>query len=251
VKGKVAAFIGAASGALGVLAAEAKLAQRRIKSIDFPPPPDPTGWYGREGVGLPVTLAILGDSSANGYGMEDAAETPGAVLADLVAKHTGRPVHLRDLAVTGARSKDLAHQVTQAIDHRADVAVILIGANDVVRITRPEKSVDHLEAAARRLRDAGVEVVVGLCPDFGAIKPLLPPLRHIAKAWSRAIAAEQAVRMSHLGVRTVPLADVLGDDFVARAGIFFGADKFHPSAVGYAAVADVLLPATLASVDGL
>jgi lysophospholipase L1-like esterase len=248
VKGKIAAVVGAA---FGVLAAEAKLAQRRIRSIDFPPPPDPTGWYGRDGVGSPVTIAVLGDSSAAGYGLELAAETPGAVLADLVAKHTGRPVHLRDLAVTGARSRDLMHQVRQAIAHDAGVAVILVGANDVVRITRPSRSVDHLEAAVKRLRDSGIEVVVGLCPDFGAIRPILQPLRHVAKAWSRALASEQAVRMSHLGVRTVPLADVLGDDFVARPGIFFGADKFHPSAVGYAAVADVLLPATLAAIDGL
>ena len=69
-------------GALyGVLTAEAKLAKRTIGEVRDHPPPDPTGWYGRGRPGPAIRIALLGDSSAAGYGVERVEETPGALLA--------------------------------------------------------------------------------------------------------------------------------------------------------------------------
>ena len=106
----------------GVLTAEAKLARKAIGPILDDPPPDPSGWYGRGRPGPAVKLVVLGDSSAAGYGVARVEETPGALLASGVAEHAERRVYLRDLAVVGAKSSDLAEQVDKALPIQPDVA---------------------------------------------------------------------------------------------------------------------------------
>ena len=248
---KVGAVAGILSGAaFAVLVAEARFAYATINAVDLIPPPDPTGMYGNDGPRAdepPLTVALLGDSSAAGYGLVDAPETPGALLAQGVADWSGRRVRLRDLAVVGALSSDLDIQVERALAYQPDVAVILVGANDVTHLVRPSVSSSHLVRAVERLRDGGVAVLVGTVPDLGSIKPILPPLRHLARAWSRRIAAEQTIRSVRAGARTVSLADILGPEFTANRDFLFGPDKFHPSTAGYAALAEVLLPSTLAA----
>jgi len=232
---------------LGVLAFEARHAHRAINSVNPPPPPDSTGWHGEGLPGKPVVLALLGDSSAAGYGLADVVETPGTVLASGLAERAERPVHLLDLTVVGAVSGELDNQVDQALTRQADLAVILVGANDVVRLVPPSRAVRHLVHAVHRLQAGGVKVLVGTCPDLGTIQPILPPLRQVCRVWSRRIAAQQTIEVVRAGARTVSLADILGPEFVAQRGVFFGPDQFHPSAVGYAALADVLLPSSLAA----
>jgi lysophospholipase L1-like esterase len=236
-----------AIGLVALLAAEAKFAHATVHAVELKPPPDATGWYGHGRPGPALKVALLGDSSAAGYGLDAVEETPGALLAGGISEQTGRSVRLDEIAVVGALTADLDLQVDQALALKPDVAVILIGANDVVRLKRPSVSVRHLARAVRRLREADIGVVVGTCPDLGTIQPILPPLRQIARAWSRRVAAEQTVHTIRAGGRTLSLADILGAEFRAQPGFFFGPDKFHPSAPGYAALAAVLVPSTLAA----
>lgn len=230
----------------GVLRAEASLARRQIGDavLDVP---DATGWYGRGRPGPAYKIALLGDSSAAGYGVERVEETPGAVLASGVAERADRRVYLRSLAVVGAQSSDLAGQVEKALPINPDVAVILVGANDVTHVVRPSQSVRHLAEAVERLHSQGVEVVVGTCPDLGTVKPIAPPLKQVARAWSRRIAAAQTITVVEAGGRTVSLASILGPEFAAAPALLFGPDQFHPSAAGYRSLAEVLLPSTLAA----
>ena len=105
----------------------------------------------------------------------------------------------------------------------------------------------HLAEAVRRLRSAGTAVVVGTCPDLGTVRPIPPPLKQVAREWSRRIAAAQAIAVVDEGGRTVSLATILGPEFDAAPATLFGPDQFHPSADGYKALATVLLPSTLAA----
>ena len=232
------------AGLFGVLTTEATLARRRIGPATLEVP-DCTGWYGRGRPGPAIKIALLGDSSAAGYGVHRVEETPGAVLASGVAERADRRVYLKSFAVVGAQSSDLASQVDKALPIEPDVAVILVGANDVTHVVRPSESVGYLAGAVRRLREAGVEVVVGTCPDLGSIKPLMPPLKQIARSWSRRIAAAQTITVVETGGRTVSLASILRSDFERAPSLLFGPDQFHPSATGYRAMAMVLLPSVL------
>jgi lysophospholipase L1-like esterase len=232
------------AGLYGVLRAEATLARHAIGNADGSPP-DSTGWYGRGRPGPAIKIALLGDSSAAGYGVDRAVETTGAHLASGIAAGANRRVHLRSFAKVGAQSSDLAGQIDRALTTDPDLTVILVGANDVTHQVRPSQSVRHLGASVRRLRDAGCKVLVGTCPDLGTIKPIPPPLKQIARSWSRRLAAAQAIATVEEDGVAVSLGSILGPDFEAAPALLFGPDRFHPSAEGYRALAEVLVPSAL------
>jgi lysophospholipase L1-like esterase len=231
----------------GVLRAEATLARRTIGNADHEPP-QPSGWYGHGRPGPAIKMVLLGDSSAAGYGVEKVQDTPGAHLASGLAEGAERRVYLRSVAKVGAQTRDLAGQIDEVLTIEPDVAVILIGGNDVTHSRLPSESVRLLSEGVRRLRASGVEVVVGTCPDLGTIEPIAPPLRQVARTWSRRLAAAQTVAVVEAGGRTVSLGSVLGPEFAATPKILFGPDRFHPSAVGYSSLAAVMLPSVLAAV---
>jgi lysophospholipase L1-like esterase len=230
----------------GLLRVEARVARRAIGRIDAAVP-DATGWYGRGRRGPAIKIALLGDSSAAGYGVDRIEETPGALLGSGVAAGADRRVHLREFCVSGAKSVQLAAQVDAALPTEPDVAVILIGANDVTNQTLPSESVRYLSEAVRRLHEADVAVVVGTCPDLGTVRPIPQPLRQVARTWSRRLAAAQAIAVVEAGGRAVSLGSILGPEFDASPALLFGPDRFHPSAAGYSALVGVLVPSTLAA----
>src|SRR4051812_6261688 len=231
----------AGAGVLAVLRQQARSARRRVESSNLRlDPPSGEGVYGR-GRGRPIVFAVLGDSSAVGLGVHRAAQTPGVLLAAALAELAERPVRLVRLAVSGAKSWQLDEQVDKALLEHPDVALIMIGANDVTSRTAPPVSVRHLRDAVRRLTEAGTEVVVGTCPDLGTVRPIAQPLRWLARRWSRQLAAAQTIAVVDAGGRTVSLGSVLGPSFAEDRDLF-SVDEFHPSAAGYAAAAAVLLP---------
>jgi hypothetical protein len=120
----------------------------------------------------------------------------------------------------------------------------MVGANDVTHRVRPSEAVRHLVEAVRRLVAADCAVVVGTCPDLGTIEPIAQPLRTIARRWSRMLAAAQTIAVVEAGGRTVSLGDILGPEFAADRGMF-SADRFHPSATGYARAAAAMLPSVV------
>jgi lysophospholipase L1-like esterase len=244
--------VGAATAAaLGLVYGQTKLARRRIRPIDTPVP-DGTGvwaWRGVRSGDEPIHAAVLGDSSAAGYGVDVRVETPAALLGLGLSRLSRRSVRVRSVATVGAESGDLAaqvHRVLAAPDVPPQLVVIMIGANDVTHRVRPATAVGHLAAAVRELRRAGCEVVVGTCPDLGTIRPISQPLRFIARRISRNLAAAQTIAVIEAGGRTVSLGDILGPRF-ARERELFGADAFHPSPQGYVAAVEAVLPSAAAA----
>ncbi len=234
------------AGAFGLIRAEAALARRAIGEPDGTPP-DTDGRYGAHLGGEPLRLVVLGDSSACGLGVETPSQSPGAMLAAGVAEAAGRPVDVRVTAFVGAQSSDLSAQVEQVASTGPDLAMIMIGANDVTHRVRPPTAVRHLDHAVRRLRELGAEVVVGTCPDLGTVEPVPQPLRWIARRASRQLAAAQTIAVVEAGGRTVSLGDILGPEFAASPSEMFGPDRFHPSVAGYASAAAVMLPSMCAA----
>ena len=242
-------------GAIGLIVAEAKLARRAIGPAKGDPPRADGvygAWYAAPGVEV-IRIAVLGDSSAAGYGVTESARTPGALLASGLAEAAGSPVRLQNVAKVGGQSSDLGWQLERVLasgpDGRAPhAAVIMIGANDVTHRVKVAESVRFLGDAVRRLRAAGVEVVVGTCPDLGTIRPVAQPLRRLARRWSRQLAAAQTMEVVSAGGRTVSLGSLLGPEFDARPEDMFGPDRFHPSAEGYATAAMALLPSVAAAI---
>lgn len=221
---------------------ETALARHRI-GVPTHVPPDPTGTYGRY-AGPALRLVMLGDSSATGLGCDTPEQTPGALLAGGVARDLARRVRLEVVAVVGGRSADLDAQVARALQRPVDLAVVMVGANDVTHGVRPADAAHDLGRAVRTLRSAGALVVVGTCPDLGTVKPLLEPLRTVAAYLSRRLAAAQAVAVTENDGIAVSLGSLLGREFSEQPHLW-SADRFHPSPDGYRRVADALLPSLL------
>lgn len=241
--------LGAAAGGLISLILSQSRSARRVVEERAPiiGPPTGDGSYG-DFAGDPITVTLLGDSSAVGLGVDSTNETPGVLIVSALSELAQRPVTFTRVAWIGAASHDLAMQVRLAMGETPDLdlAIIMIGANDVTSRTRNSVSARFLAEAVTRLRAAGSEVVVATCPDLGTIRPVHQPLRFIARRWSRQLAARQTVAVVKAGGRTVSLGAILGPTF-ARDPRMFSADEFHPSADGYAAAAEVILPTAAAA----
>lgn len=198
-----------------------------------------------------LRLVLLGDSGAIGVGVEWLADTVGGQLARLLAEGPPeRHVQLSSVGVAGSRSTDLATQVARALlGDRPDVAVVLIGVHDATGLRRPAEAAAYLGAAVRRLREAGVAVVVGTCPDLGAVRAIAPPLRQLTGLLGRRVARAQAQAVREAGGTVVDLAAETGAVFRADPGTLCY-DGFHPSADGYRLWAHALLPAAAHAADG-
>lgn len=198
--------------------------------------------------GDPVDLVLLGDSIAAGLGAELPKETLGARLAKGLGKRTGRAVRLRTVARVGAESSMLGEQLASLpSSYRPDVAVIVVGGNDVTHRVPVAESVRHLEEAVGALQDRGAAVVVGTCPDLGALRPVPQPLRALGSQQSRRLAEAQRRAALDLGAYAVSLGEVVGPFFITNPDEMFSLDRFHPSAQGYRRTAKAMLPSVLAA----
>jgi lysophospholipase L1-like esterase len=237
-------------GFAGVLLTEAKLAEHTLNTLQGEPP-RADGVYGldvADGEAEPLVLGVVGDSTAAGFGVIRGRETLGALLAGGVASVSERPVRLAVAAANGATSEDLERQVGLVLAEQPDVVLVMIGANDVTQRIPVAGAVRMLGDAVRRMRTAGIQVVVGTCPDLGTIEPVRPPLRWLARRASRQLAAAQTIAVVEAGGRTVSLGDLLGPEFRGRPEMF-ASDRYHPSAQGYATAAMALLPSMCAVLD--
>jgi lysophospholipase L1-like esterase len=223
--------------ATGVVFGQALIARRVIPAAEQPPPRC-DGRYGCDFEGEPIRLALLGDSSAAGYGVDAPRKTIGALLATGLAEQVRRPVDLRCVAVVGAQSRHLSLQMARMNGFAPDLAVILIGGNDVTHRQNVPGAVRALGDAVRALRAADIDVVVGTCPDLGAIQPD-PAAAEVAGPaggagrWPRC----RPIAVVEAGGRTVSLGDLLGPQFAAEPERMFAWDRFHPSEDGYVAAA--------------
>jgi lysophospholipase L1-like esterase len=202
----------------------------------------------KKAYGDPVELCVLGDSIAAGLGAEHRKHTLGARLAKGIARHTQRAVRLRTAARVGSESSDLADQVASLpVGYRPDVAVVVVGGNDVTHRVPVAESARHLADTVGALRGRGAEVVVGTCPDLGALTPVPQPLRALGSRASRQLAQAQRDAALAAGARVVSLAHVVGPFFITNPDEMFSLDRFHPSRHGYKRTAKAMLPSVLAA----
>jgi lysophospholipase L1-like esterase len=198
--------------------------------------------------GHPIDLLLLGDSIAAGLGADRPKRTLGAQLAKRLADRSDRAVRLRTAAVVGSETSMLRSQLAGLPpDYVADVAVIVVGGNDVTHRVRTALSCAHLGEAVTALQGRGTRVVVGTCPDLGALSPVPQPLRAVAGMASRQLATAQRDLVTGLGERAVSLHHVVGPFFLSEPDTIFAMDRFHPSSAGYRRTAKAMLPSVLAA----
>jgi lysophospholipase L1-like esterase len=167
----------------------------------------------------PLRLLILGDSIAYGTGALRAEDTLGRRLsAELAAD--GFDVELRVLAVPGAVSGDLAAQVRRAEPFGADLAVVVIGANDLARFIPPEQAATALASAVTALRARGADVVAVPAPDMSMVPFVPPAFRPLVQAACAQLQRRQTAVVEAAGGSVAGVAAEVAGAFAADPAMF-------------------------------
>ena len=194
----------------------AQAAQLRRKTPLLPAPPgERTGGKGK------LRLVVVGDSTAVGTGAES--------LDDAIPGRLGKLLGARWRAVgtNGYTSAEvLREHIDDAAGGPADVAVMLVGWNDALKLRSGRSYARDLAALIERLKAASPQgrVVVVAPPAFGDFAVLPQPLRMALGAHAAGLTkiAEQ-------------VADEHEVDFAPGFdGKSVASDGFHPDGEGYA-----------------
>lgn len=192
-----------------------------------------------------LRFLVLGDSIAYGTGAQQLGDGIGPRLARRLESH-GYDVDVQVLAVPGATSRDLGAQVRRAVKLGADLALIVVGANDLTRLVPPAQAAAALSSAVSVLRAAGARVVVAPAPDlsdFPAVPQVVRPFVHQA---CLSLQRHQAAATEAAGGVVATVSAELARVFAADPAMY-SRDRFHPSSAGYARIADVLTPYIVAA----
>ncbi|WP_410626951.1 SGNH/GDSL hydrolase family protein [Amycolatopsis sp. cmx-8-4] len=190
-----------------------------------------------------LRFCLLGDSLAAGVGSTRPEDTLGHRLARRL-RAAGHLVTLRNFAVPGARSTDLQRQAGAALGEGADLALIVIGANDLAGFVPPAVGARQLHDAVSRLVRAGTRVLVVPAPDLGIVSRVPAAYRALVSAASEHYARAQTEAAVRAGGSVAAAGPELAARFTADPALF-SADRFHPSSAGYAVIADALAPHVL------
>ena len=255
----VARIVGAAVGAFAGIVAVQLMRLRRMEFL-----PGHPGFYVNHVVapaverrpGRRLRLAVLGDSTTAGVGVERAEDSLPYQLARRVADHHGRPVHVVSYGWAGARVADVVRaQLPRALEPLrtgetepflpgADIMALVIGSNDATHNTPRRRYRADLRAVLGALREANptAKVVLAGIPAFRGALRAVEPLIFLVDQYARllrSVSREEAARAD------AGYAD-LAREVPRRIGAdtpFLSTDQFHPSAEGYRIWADVIFEA--------
>lgn len=193
--------------------------------------------------GRPVEMVALGDSGMAGVGVDRLVDTLPVLVASRVAARTGRPVHVVSYGRSGARTRDVLSEQMTLVRRRPDVVVLLVGTNDVTHLTSGRALAKDTASLLSALSDLGSPVVMSSLPEFRAMRAMPRVVRAVLEYKAASVRKIQRRSVRDVAnVRSVNVRRMVGHEFVMDVSKM-SADHFHPSAAGYARIADVLTPA--------
>jgi lysophospholipase L1-like esterase len=233
---------------VAVLAGEALLARSR-RYLPTSPRLDLDGEVGPSG-GEPATLVVLGDSTSAGVGAGGPEFAYVTLVARRVAAETRRRVRLRNLAVSGARVADVLRAQVPLAEHlEPDVALVVIGCNDVTHLTPRRRLRSDMESILGRLRSTGAALVAAGPADMRCTA-FLQPLRSVSRWRGRQVRATIDRVARRAGAAVVALEAATSAAIDRDAAGYFSADGFHPGPAGYAVWAETIAPVVGRAVRG-
>jgi acyl-CoA thioesterase-1 len=182
-----------------------------------------------------VTIAALGDSLTQGYGLVQEDGFVPQLEAWLQAR--GHDVEILNAGVSGDTTAGGLSRVDWTLTPEVDAMIVALGGNDLLRGIPPEASRANLEGILQAARDAGVEVLlVGLeapgnyGPEFKAAFDAMYP--ELAETYG-ALHVD-----SFLGA----LSDAAETEPDMAMGSYMQPDGIHPNARGVALIVEALGP---------
>ena len=207
-----------------------------------------------------LRLAVLGDSTTAGVGVDQAEDSLPYQLARRFADHHARDVHVVSYGWAGARVPDVTRSQlpralqplrateTQPFLPRVDVIAVVIGSNDATHNTPRRRFRAELRELLSGVREANPDAAVVLAgiPAFRGALRAVEPLIFLADQYARLL---RPVSREEAGRIRAAYADLAREvpKRIDPATPFLSEDQFHPSAVGYAIWADVIFDALVAT----
>lgn len=188
----------------------------------------------------PFSLAMVGDSMVAACGVSNQKDGLVPNVAKLLAQKLARPVSWRGYGKLGATMRRVRFRLLPQVTTRYDLLILTAGSNDVMA----RRSLDEWESDLRAsIRDAQTRatVVMVLSPGRFYEGPTFP--KALAKACAESIDRQRSVSLRvcrEEGVRYLDVSDPVRGAFVREPG-FWGSDRFHSSATGYALIARALV----------
>ncbi|MET7620900.1 SGNH/GDSL hydrolase family protein [Streptomyces sp. NPDC005408] len=202
--------------------------------------PTHAGLGAAELASVPTTRALrfvaLGDSLTEGVGDRVAEGWRG--WAALLAGGIGcvqAPAEFRNLAVSGALTRDVAERQTpEALAFAPDIASVLVGVNDTLRCTFDiEDMTRQLDSVCAQLTAGGTMLLTACLPDPGSMLGLPLPLARPLARRQRAVNAVVHALSARYGAVHLHAAEA---SWVADRTMW-SADRLHPGERGHRMIA--------------
>lgn len=191
------------------------------------------------------TMAALGDSLTAGVGADSFEESYTYLLARKFSEPNIK-VYLRNLAVPGSNTADIAATQPGEIPESVNLVLILTGTNDVHNLVSPALFEENLEKLISevRIKKPG-KIAILTIPYLGSDDTLLFPYNILL-----------TLRISQFNGIIERLSDQFDLILIDLAGLtteirrdpkYYAKDKFHPSSYGYQKWSEVIENASRSS----
>lgn len=183
-----------------------------------------------------VRFAALGDSATFGLGDQDGDHYRGWASLLVAAMRREHDVSSCNLAVPGARAADVrAAQLATALEHRPQLASLIVGINDTLRADWDADAVHRdLLFCAEALASQGALLMTARFHDHTKLFRLPGILaRPVRQRIDRLNAAYDEIHDRFGGI----LVDLAGHPGIYERE-FWSVDRLHPSELGHRALAD-------------
>lgn len=189
----------------------------------------------------PFLYVALGDSTAEGMGASSHDRAYTSIIYSSL-KERYRKAKYHNFAKSGAILKDVInHQLPKALAINPSLITISIGANDIIRRTKPEEFEEDLYELLKTLQqETDATIVISTIPDLS----LTPAVPKLLKTYSRYKAGKLNSIIHRVGKDTNSVTVDMFEDSRAVLRAFpdaIATDGFHPSDFGYALWANTIL----------
>ncbi len=187
-------------------------------------------WEGRVPGRDPVSILVLGDSTAAGVGAESQEDALPGNLARRLSREWERGATWRAVGENGATSQDIVRRyLDEASTQQYDFIFVSIGANDALTLRSRRAYRRSFRVILRRLRRVSPNalILVSSLPGFSQFTALPNPLR-----WALGLHARSLEAAARRFVATEP-GVLMSPPAPEYTHGFFATDRFHPSPQGY------------------
>lgn len=195
--------------------------------------------------GAPFRLALIGESTAVGVGVERQEDGLGHALGAYLHEALCRPIELSIVGENGATLGGLAERCLGSVSADLDLALIVIGVNDTTSLTSGRSLRRTALHVIDALRERGIrEIAFAGIPPIEQFTALPPTMRVVLGTRAHYLECVLMATLREAGGHylRVPFGEIAEH---------LAVDGFHPSATGYRQWAALLAEALIERLPAL